>query len=119
MPVVTLTAVNSLGQTVSTNVSSNEAAFVTGVFSQSIIMSDFSKALLAVQEELAGLKNGTVAFVLPGVRIMVFPIGLVITSIWLAIFVAAYGMGTFQRLAYREQYQRAVQRETKRAVGRI
>jgi hypothetical protein len=119
MPVVTLTAVNSLGQTVSTNVSSNEAAFVTGVFSQSIIVSDFSRALLAVQEELAGLRNGTVAFVLPGVRIMVFPIGLVITSVWLAIFVAAYGMGTFQRLSYREQYQRAVQRENKRAMGRI
>lgn len=119
MPVVTLTAQNNLGQTVSTNVSSNEAAFVTGVFSQSIIMSDFSKALLAVQEELAGLKNGTVAFVLPGVRIMVFPIGLIITSVWLAIGLAAYGMGTVQRIAFREQYQRAVQRENKRAVGRI
>ena len=56
-------------------------------------MSDFSKALLAVQEELAGLKNGTVAFVLPGVQIMVFPIGLVITSVWLAIGVAAYAVG--------------------------
>ncbi|KAB5576605.1 hypothetical protein GE09DRAFT_1024937 [Coniochaeta sp. 2T2.1] len=121
MPVVTLTAVNTLGQTVSTNVSSNEAAFVAGVFSQSIIMSDFNQALLAVQEELAGLRNGTVAFVLPGVQIMVFPIGLVITSVWLAIGVAAYGMGTIQRIAFREQYQRAVQRESKRAVayGRI
>lgn len=119
MPVVTLTAVNSLGQTVSTNVSSNEAAFVTGVFSQSIIMSDFSKALLAVQQELTGMNNGTVAFVLPGVRIMVFPIGLIITSVWLAIGVAAYGIGTIQRIAYRERYQRALQRENKRAVGRI
>jgi hypothetical protein len=119
MPVVTLRAVNTLGQTVSTNVSSNEAAFVTGVFSQSIIMSDFNQAMLAVQEELAGLRNGTVAFVLPGVRIMVFPVGLVITSIWLAIGVAAYGLGTVQRIQYRESYQRALQRATKSAVGRI
>jgi len=119
MPVVTMTAVNDLGETVSTNVSSNEAAFITGVFSQSVIVSDFGKAMLAVQEELAGLKNGTVAFVLPGVSIMVFPVGLVITSIWLAIGLAAYGMGTAQRIAFREQYQRAVQRENKRAVGRI
>jgi hypothetical protein len=119
MPVVTLSAVNTAGQTVSTNVSSNEAAFVTGVFSQSIIMSDFSMAMLAVQQEVAGLKNGTVAFVLPGVQIMVFPIGLVITSVWLAIGIAAYGYGTVQRIAFREQYRRRTQRAVKGAVGRI
>lgn len=119
MPVVTLTGVAPTGQTVSTNVSSNEAAFVTGVFSQSIIVSDFSKALLAVQEEVEGLRNSTVAFVLPGVRIMVFPIGLVITSAWLAIGIAAYGYGTIQRIAFREQYQRRAQRAVKGNTGRI
>lgn len=119
MPIVTLTAVNSAGQTVRTNVSSNEAAFVTGVFSQSIVMSDVSRATLAVQNEVAGLKNGTVAFVLPGVQIMVFPIGLVITSIWLALGIAAYGYGTVQRIQYREQYRRRMQRVVKGGVGTI
>lgn len=119
MPVLTLTAVNSLGQTVNTKVSSNEAAFVTGVFSQSTVMSDFSIASLAVQDQVAGLKNGTVAFVLPGVRIMVFPIGLIITSTWLAIGLAVYGMGTIQRMGFRDRYQRAIQRANKAAVGRI
>lgn len=119
MPVVTLTAANASGQTVSTNVSANEASFVTGVFSQDIVMSDFSKAMLAVQEELAGLKNGTVAFVLPGVHLLITPIGLVVTCVWLLIFVVAYGVGTFERISYRDQYQRAVQRDNKRVVARI
>lgn len=119
MPTVTLSATNSLGQTVSTNVSANEAAFVAGVFSQSVIVSDFSRAMLAVQDEVAGLKNGTVAFVLPGVQVMVFPIGLVITSVWLAIGIAVYGYGTFQRVQFREQYRRRAQRMNKGAVGRI
>lgn len=119
MPVVTLSAVDASGQTVSTNVSANDASFVTGVFSQDIVMSDFNKALLAVQEELVGLKNGTVAFVLPGVHLLITPIGLVVTCLWTLIFAVAWGAGTFQRVAYREQYRRALQRDNKRAVARI
>jgi hypothetical protein len=119
MPVVTLSAVNSQGQAISTNVSSNEAAFVAGVFSTSIIMSDFNLAMLAVMEEVAALKNGTTAFVLPGVNILIFPIGLIITSIWVAVALAIYGMGTFDRYQYREQFRRRTQRANKESSARI
>jgi hypothetical protein len=119
MPVLTLSATNSQGRQVSTNVSSNEAAFVTGVFSQEIVMSDFRLAELAVEDEVARLKNGTSAFVLPGVQIMIFPIGLVITSVWMVIGIAAYAMGTYNRYNFRENYRRRMQRVEKGAVARF
>lgn len=119
MPTVTLTAQNSTGQTVSTNVSSNEAAFVAGVFSQEVFMSDFAVAQAAVDLVVAELANGTVAFILPGVNILIFPIGLVITSIWLAAFLATWGFGTFQRMSYREQFRRRTARLNGKAVNTI
>lgn len=105
MPTVTLTGKNSAGQQVSTNVSSNEAAFVHGIFSSEVVMSDFSLASLAVDDITAQLHNGTVAFVLPGVNILIFPVGLVLTSIWLVIGVGFYGFGTYERYNYRDTYR--------------
>jgi hypothetical protein len=106
MPVVSLNGVNSAGTTVSTNVSSNEAAFVNGVFSQEVIMSDLALAQLAVNDVVAGLKNGTVAFILPGTNILIFPVGLVVTGLWAVVGISIYAFGTFQRVSYRESYRR-------------
>lgn len=106
MPVLTLTAQNTTGQTVSTNVSSNEAVFVTGVFSREIVMSDFALASAAVDTKLEQLANKTVAFVLPGVQLMIYPIGLIITSVWLVLGVLAYGIGTYDRIRYADAYRR-------------
>jgi len=119
MPIVTLSAVNTQGMPVSTNVSSNEAAFVAGVFSQEVVLSDFNRAQLAVEEEIARLRNGTTAFVLPGVQIMIFPIGLIITSVWLALGVAAYAYGTYCRYNFRDQYRRRMIRVEKGSIPRI
>jgi hypothetical protein len=119
MPVVTLKATNGNGQTVSTNVSSNEAAFVTGFFSSEVVMSNFTMAQLAVDEEVARLRNGTVAFVLPGIQLMIFPIGLIITSIWLLLGVVAYGMGTYARYNFREMHRRRIAVVQKGSMARI
>jgi hypothetical protein len=118
MPVLTLTAVNASGQTISTNVSSNEAAFVTGVFSKEVIMSDFALASAAVDLVVNELSNKTVAFVLPGVQILIFPVGLIITSVWLVLGVAAYGYGTYMRITYAEQFRRrsAMANNTKKPI---
>ncbi|KAI0007657.1 hypothetical protein F4779DRAFT_628963 [Xylariaceae sp. FL0662B] len=105
MPTVTLTGKNGGGQTVSTNVSSNEAAFVNGIFSDEVVMSDFAIASLAVENVTQQLKNGEVAFVLPGAQIMIFPIGLIITSIWLGLGVGFYGFGTYERYRFRDSYR--------------
>jgi len=119
MPVVTLKATNANGQVVSTNVSSNEAAFVAGVFSKDIVMSNFRMAELAVEAEIDRLTNGTVAFVLPGVQLMVFPIGLIITSVWLVLGVGAYGMGTYARYNFREAHKRRMAINQKGGMARI
>jgi len=119
MPVLTLSGINAQGRQVSTNVSSNEAAFVTGIFSQEIVMSAFRLAELAVEDEVARMRNGTSAFVLPGVQIMIFPIGLIITSIWTVVGVGAYAMGTYARYNFREHYRRRMQRLEKGTVARI
>ncbi|KAI0173153.1 hypothetical protein GGR52DRAFT_374995 [Hypoxylon sp. FL1284] len=106
MPVVTLTGKNTAGREVSTNVSSNEAAFVNGIFSTEVVMSDFGIASLAVDNQTAMLHTGEVAFVLPGVNILIFPVGLVLTSIWLVVGVGFYGFGTYERYNYRDTYRR-------------
>ncbi|OTB03880.1 hypothetical protein M426DRAFT_59700 [Hypoxylon sp. CI-4A] len=120
MPTVTLTGKNLAGQQVSTNVSSNEAAFVNGVFSGDTVMSDITRASLIVDDLTAQLHNGTIAFVLPGVNILIFPVGLIFTSIWLVIGVGFYGFGTYERYNYRDSYRRRMARETgKPAYARI
>jgi hypothetical protein len=119
MPTVTLKAVNANGLQVSTNVSGNEAAFITGVFSQDVVMSNLRLAELSVEAEMAGLRNGTVAFVLPGVQLMVLPIGLIITSAWLVIGLAAYGFGTYERYNFREAHKRRMAVAQKASMARI
>ncbi len=127
MPTLTLTAVNGAGQTVITNVSSNEAAFVAGVFSQDTFLSDFSRAQAAVDEIVSRLQSfnndanarNPVAFVLPGVQIMLFPVGLVITSIWLVLGIAVIGLGTVERVKFREQFRRRVARAGVKGENRI
>ncbi|TRX93548.1 hypothetical protein FHL15_005520 [Xylaria flabelliformis] len=106
MPIFTLSAKDATGQTVTTNVSSNEAAFVNGIFSKEVVLSPFGMASLAVQNITTELKAGNVAFVLPGVNLLIFPIGLVITSFWMVLGVGVYAFGTYERYNYRESYRR-------------
>ena len=110
MPIVTLSAKDAAGQTISTTMSANEASFVTGALSREEVISATGQAQLAVNDQIAGLHNGTVAFVLPGYSFMLFPVGLVIISTWLLVGLVAYGMGTFARMQYAEAYKRAARR---------
>ncbi|KAI1420014.1 hypothetical protein F5Y12DRAFT_165179 [Xylaria sp. FL1777] len=106
MPIFTLTAKDATGQTISTNVSSNEAAFVNGIFAKEVVLSTFNQASLAVQNITSELEAGRVAFVLPGVNLLIFPVGLVVTSFWTLLGVGAYAYGTYERYNYRETYRR-------------
>ncbi|KAI0400142.1 hypothetical protein F4802DRAFT_508112 [Xylaria palmicola] len=106
MPIFTLTARDVTGKSLTTNVSSNEAAFVNGIFSKEVVLSTFNLASLAVQNITAELRDGRVAFILPGVNLLIFPIGLVITSFWVAVGVGAYAYGTYERYSYRASYRR-------------
>ncbi|KAK7958070.1 hypothetical protein PG996_010488 [Apiospora saccharicola] len=113
LPQVTLSATNVGGASVNTNVSSNEAVFVNGVFSREVIMSDIAHAQLAVNDMVAGLANGTVAFILPGVEVLIFPVGLIITGTWMLVGFAIYGFGTFERINHRHTFRTRKMREGK------
>lgn len=116
LPTVTLSALNKAGKTVSTNVTTNEAAFLVGVFSDVVILSDTAHAQIAVDQVVAGLANGTVAFVLPGVNLLIFPIGLVITGSWFVIGLVVIGFGFFERVQHREAYRKTVALASKGAA---
>lgn len=119
MPTVTLSATNSNGARVSTNVSSNEAVFLVGEFSNQTPLSTTAQAQIAVDEVVAGLANNTVAFVLPGVNLLIFPIGLIIASIWFTLGLLVIGFGFFERVSYREAYRRNAAIATRGATRRI
>lgn len=119
MPIVTLSATNSAGQSVSTNVSSTEAAFVAGVFADDVVLSATAQAQLAVNDIVAGLRNGTVAFVLPGQQVLIFPIGLVVTLVWLLLGTVAVAVGTYERINFRESFRRQRRRLGKARMGTI
>ncbi|KAI0508857.1 hypothetical protein F5B22DRAFT_649557 [Xylaria bambusicola] len=106
MPIFTLTATDATGRTISANVSSNEAAFVNGIFSKEVVQSRFGQASLAQQKITQEMEAGSVPFVLPGVNILIFPIGLVVSGVWLLLGIGAYGYGTYERYNYRETYRR-------------
>lgn len=106
MPILTLSATTNTGAVISSNVSLNEAVFLVGVFSNDVILSDFAAAQQAVAQLQVGLKNGTVAFVLPGVNLMIFPTGLVISGTWLLIGLLVYGFGTYERIQHVAAYKR-------------
>lgn len=119
MPTVTLSATNANGARVSTNVSSNEAVFLVGQFANRTILSTTAQAQIAVDQVVAGLANGTVAFVLPGVNLLIFPIGLIIASIWFTIGILVIGFGFFERVSYREAYRRNFAMANRSATKRI
>ncbi|KKA29308.1 hypothetical protein TD95_002374 [Thielaviopsis punctulata] len=105
MPTLTLSAVGSAGS-IKTNVSSNEAVFVSGIFSREVVMSALAIATWASDEINAELANGTVAFVLPGQQLMIYPIGIIVTGMWCIIGFIAYGIGTYDRFMYATNYRR-------------
>ncbi|KAI0016832.1 hypothetical protein F4780DRAFT_660662 [Xylariomycetidae sp. FL0641] len=119
MPIVTLSAKNTAGQTISTNVSSNEATFVNGIFSTEVVLSDTAKASLAVQNVTDFLNNGTIAFIVPGVNLLIFPVGLVVTGFWALAGFVIYGFGTFERYGHAESYRRRKALSGKGNMARI
>jgi hypothetical protein len=106
MPTVTLSATTPSGQNVSATLSPNGASFLTGVFSDAVVMSSVALAQAAVDSEIAKLQAGEVAFVMPGLQIMILPIGLVITLAWFLIGLAAYTVGTVERMKHADGFQK-------------
>jgi hypothetical protein len=104
IPSITLTATNPQGQQVNTSLSSKEASFVNGVFANGTTPTSPQAVASASAAAIRA------AFVLPGTKISIFPIGLIITASWTLLLVSAVGYGTFGRYMFREQYRRRMRR---------
>ncbi|KAI9762035.1 MAG: hypothetical protein M4579_000671 [Chaenotheca gracillima] len=106
-PMIVLTATNGQKKQVTTILSPKEASFVNGVMSSDTLMA-------------AGTMNFKNApFVMPGVTLGIFPIGLIVTGAWAVLGIAVVGWGTFGRYQFREHYRMRMKRANVIAVKTI
>jgi hypothetical protein len=104
------------GQMVNTSLSSSEATFVSGVFAKAATTTSKSVVQAPIQTLVVA---SDAPFVLPGLNILIFPIGGVITGTWAVLFIATVGYGTVGRIRFRDQYRRRSARATKGNLARI
>jgi hypothetical protein len=122
IPQIQISAViPSTNQAVNTSLSSTESSFVAGVFSKAAGNITDPKTLLGnPQEQLAAAAAGLpTPFVVPGLALGVFPVGLIVTGTWMFLFVTTVGLGTFGRIQFREQYRRAIRAQKEESQRRI
>ena len=81
--------------------SSSMIFFVSGVFQGQ----STSGAAAAETTAVAAAVAKAVAFTLPGTTLGIFPVGLIITSVWASLFIGAVGYGTWERIQFREQFR--------------
>lgn len=102
VPKITLTGTDTTGTKVNATLAEGEATFVSGVFAQPIIASK-----TAVQPPIQTLVVASDApFVVPGLNILIFPIGGIITGVWTVLFIGTIAYGTIGRIQFRDQYRR-------------
>ena len=101
MPDVTLSATAQNGTMLDTMLDNTQASFVIGVFSN-------MKTAVASAATSAPAAATTTAgpFVLPGVVLGIFPVGLIVTGIWAVLFFLVVGLGTVGRINVRSIYRR-------------
>ncbi|KAF1992213.1 hypothetical protein K402DRAFT_321232 [Aulographum hederae CBS 113979] len=116
IPQVSLAAkiVGSSAQ-VNATLSNSEASFVNGVFSDQGASTITAEAAASASAAAAAANP----FVLPGVTLGIFPLGFIITAVWMVLFVSAVGLGTLGRVQFRDQYRRRMQRDRAGAVKTI
>ncbi|PVI01839.1 hypothetical protein DM02DRAFT_333890 [Periconia macrospinosa] len=117
IPQIELTANSPSGQPQKTTLSSQEASFVNGVFAK-------QAENTPTEAQAAASASAAIAsaapFKLPGTGIgEVGPQGVIITGIWMVLFTAVVGLGTFGRIQFRDQYRRRVKNEAARGVRTI
>ncbi len=107
IPTILLGADPDGGSKASTNLTSSSMIFfVSGIFQGQ----NMAGAAAAVPTAAAAAAEKASEFTLPGTTLGIFPVGLIITSVWALILLAAVGYGTWGRLQFREQYR---QRKTR------
>ncbi|RFU30241.1 hypothetical protein B7463_g6085, partial [Scytalidium lignicola] len=117
-PTVTLAGMESSGGALqNTTLSSKEATFVNGVFGPT---PSATGNLASVQKPIQTLVTAPdEPFVVPGMSILIFPIGAIITGIWTVALISTIAYGTVMRMQFRENYRRRAARAEKGQMARI
>lgn len=115
-PNITLAGGIANGSTLHTQLSSDDASFVSGLFQDSMSGNTTAAARAAAASHLAA---ANAKFVLPGTTLGIFPIGLIITSAWAGIFISVLAYGTFGRIQFRESYRRRLKRSVAGGIRTI
>jgi hypothetical protein len=107
IPSIQLGADKSDGSKATTNLTSSSMVFfVSGVFEGQ----GASGATAAVPTAAAAAAAKAAAFTLPGTTLGIFPVGVIITSIWALLFLGAVGYGTWGRIQFRDQFRQRKER---------
>jgi hypothetical protein len=107
IPSINLSAGKGGGTMASTNLTSASMVFfVSGIFEGQ----SASGAAAAEPTAAAIAAANAAAFTLPGTTLGIFPVGLIITSIWALLFLAAVGYGTWGRIQFRDQFRQRKER---------
>lgn len=110
-----MTGLDATNNNVSTTLSSQEATFVAGVFA-----AQAAPTPVAQDKPLQTLVTAPdQPFVVPGLNILIFPIGGIITGIWAILFCGTIAYGTFGRYQFREDFRRRKARAGKSSFDTI
>ena len=96
-PAIILSGNEQDGTPINTQLSIQDASFVNGVFASTRSEGSRSTTPTKVNE-----------FILPGTKLVGFPVGLIISSIWAVLYLMAMVHGTMSRYEARESYRRRV-----------
>ncbi|APA12797.1 hypothetical protein SS1G_08235 [Sclerotinia sclerotiorum 1980 UF-70] len=115
-PTVSLTGKDVQGGTVNTTLNTNQASFVNGAFSTQAAGVTKTVAQPPIQTLVVASES---PFVVPGLNILIFPIGGVITGIWAILFIGTISYGTIGRIQFRDQFRSRTARAQKGNMSRI
>ncbi|CAD6448792.1 61dbb50b-23a6-4cd3-bfad-92a31efaafa2 [Sclerotinia trifoliorum] len=115
-PTVSLTGRDVQGGTVNTTLNTNQASFVNGAFSTQAAGVTKTVAQPPIQTLVVASES---PFVVPGLNILIFPIGGVITGIWAILFIGTISYGTIGRIQFRDQFRSRTARAQKGNMSRI
>ena len=96
-PAIMLSGTEQDGISINTQLSTQDASFVNGVYAS--VGAEGSRSTTAT--------DGS-NFILPGTKPAMFPTGFVLTSLWALLYLMVMGYGTISRYQAREAYRRRV-----------
>jgi len=108
--------------TIDTPISPTQASYLVGIFvgNQTQSLTDPSFLLFNAAAKIEAAAEGLpTPFIVPGLSLGVFPVGLIVASTWVLIFASVVGYGTMQRIRFRDQYRRDVKIQLDERTRRI